>query len=115
MRLQCAGQAVAQAALAGGAVVHSSILPERAHFIHHRNAEAAAHGERRQRIEHRRMGMQQIGPDLPCHLLNAPFQITHHRPFTQQRHLGVPACAQRGAEKVQAVNVLFRRTGTLLG
>src|SRR6266446_1239984 len=45
-----------------GAVVSYRILPQRSHFIHDRQAVPATGADRRQCVEHRRVGMQNIGP-----------------------------------------------------
>ena len=57
-RLHRLAQPVAQAALGGGTVVHGGILPERAHLVHHRNAEPLADAQRRDRVQYRRVRVQ---------------------------------------------------------
>ena len=50
---QDAREQVARAAFPRGAVVHCSVFPEGAHFIHHWHADAAAYPQRRQHIQPR--------------------------------------------------------------
>ena len=66
MGFHAAGQPVAQAALARRAMVDRGILPERAHLVDHRNAQAPPNPQRRQGIQHWRVHMQ----DLRLHLFS---------------------------------------------
>ena len=53
-------------------VIDGGILPERAHFVDDGNAELAARPQRGQRIQHRRVRVQDFGPELRGHLDDSP-------------------------------------------
>ena len=112
--LQAAGGAVTQAALVGGAVVHRGVLPERANFVHHRDAQLAPHLEGRQRIEHRRMGVDDVGLDLAGDFFQAPAQCLHQGDFAAHRQVSQQPGAARRAVKMQAIDVFFSGLGRAL-
>ncbi len=72
---QPARQAVAQAAFAGGAVVHSGVFPEGTHFVDHRDAQRPAHAQRGDGVEHGGVRMQDVRLDGIGHLGQAPLEL----------------------------------------
>ena len=61
---QPARQPIAQAAFGGRAMVHGGVLPGGTHLIDHRQAMPATDPQAGQGVEHRRVGMDQVGLDL---------------------------------------------------
>jgi hypothetical protein len=107
MRFDRLDQMIARPALAPGPVADRRILPKGADFVYHWNTQLFPNAERRQRIEHRRMRVQQIG--LP--LLDQRFGPRGERPdlapFAERRRRG---CDRRGTMKSQPVDGLDRGT-----
>ena len=83
MGFQPARQAVAQAAFGGRAVVNRCILPEGAHFVDHRDAQPLADAQRGYRIEHWRMGMDDLWFDFDRQRQYSLFQLAHQGQFAQ--------------------------------
>ena len=84
-------QSVANAAVAGGAVVDGGVFPEGAHLIDDGQAQASADAQCRQRRQHRRMSVQHIGANLPCHVEQALLDLTHECKFLDQWQRCSPA------------------------
>ena len=59
-RFECTGRAVPNAALRRRAVICRRIFPKRANLVHHGNPQAASDPQRRQRIQYRRMRVQDV-------------------------------------------------------
>ena len=114
-RLEPARQAVAHAALARGAVIDGRILPRRTHLVDHRQAILPAHPDRRQRVQHRRMGMQDVRPHLLDHLGDPPAHGRHQPQFADSRQLRSSVGVERSAEEMPVVDrLLGDRRRTLL-
>ena len=62
--LERARGAIAQAAFAGHAVVDGRVFPERAHLVHHRDAAPPPDPQRGQHVQHRRVRVEDVGPEL---------------------------------------------------
>jgi len=115
-RLHRARQPVAQAALGGGAVVDRGVLPEGAHLVDHRDAQAPGHAQRGQRVQHRRVGVDQVGAHGCRHRLDARGKLSHQRHLVEPRHTAPAGCGRRAME-VPAVHRLLQRraAGSVLG
>ena len=103
------GQAVAQAAFGRRTVIDGGILPGGAHLVDHGNPEPTADLNRRQRVEHRRVRMQDVRANLLDHLGDTRFVYLHFPQFAQTgQALGQRA---RRAVEVPAVHVVFATRG----
>ena len=115
MGFQPARQAVAQAAFGGAAVVNCRILPEGPHFVDHRNTQPLADAQGRYRIEHWRMGVDDLRLHFDRHLKHPPFQLAHQSQFAQAGQARRES-SRRRALKVPAVHSLFQGlAGDVLG
>ncbi len=112
-----AGEAVAQAAFGGGAVVDRGVFPEGADLIDHRDAQLAGDLDGREGIEHRRMGMDDVRANFPRDFFQAGFELLHQAPVRLTTgQAGQAPSGDRGAVEVQAIDVFERRCGfALLG
>ena len=110
VRLERAARAVARSPLAGGSVINCRVLPECAHFVNERDPEGARHAQRRQGIQDRRMGVQDVGLRQRGNLANSPLRRAHQRKLAQHRHASERCRRTRGAIEVQSVDVLVRRS-----
>ena len=108
MGFHSVGQAIAQAALGGGAVVGGGVLPEGAHLVDHRQAQAPPHPQGGDAVQHRGMGVQDIRLDDTGHLVQPPGQLFDDRQLIDHRPAYHTLPQRRGAVKVKAVHVLFR-------
>ena len=106
--LQRPGGAVAQAALAAGAVVHRRVFPEGSALVDHGQAQLSPGPQGGQAIERRRVGMEDVRPLAGGHLDDAAGQGLHHCPLAQQRQPVERVAAGGGAVEAQAVHLFFR-------
>ena len=104
-----AGYAVAQTAFPRCTVIDGGIFPESANFINDRQTEAAPDAQRGNGVEHRRMGMQDMGADFGDHLGQAFLQAFHQLHFAEYRPFCRRSCRARRTVKVPAVDVFLRR------
>ena len=102
------GELVAQAAFLGTAVVDRGVFPEGADFIDDGDAELATDANGRHGVEHRRMGMDDIGLEFFRQSQQAFFDSAHHREGIATGELGEQAGGFGRAVEMQAVGVLFR-------
>ena len=66
-------------------MVYGGVFPKGSNFIHHRDAQLAPHLQCRQRIQHGRVGVDDVGPHLPGHRLQALAQGFHEGYFAAHR------------------------------
>ena len=102
--------AVAGAALARGAVVDRGILPERAQLVDDRQPRLAGNAQRRDRIQHRRMGVDHVRPERFGELGDAALGRRHLAEIARTRHLVQRGRIEAGAVEAPAVGVLEVRT-----
>jgi hypothetical protein len=80
-----ARELVAQAVLGAGAVVDRGVFPEGAHFVHHRDAEFFAGAQGGDRVQRRRVGVQDVRLDDRDDLGQAFGQAVDHFDLVQHR------------------------------
>ena len=92
-------KAIAEAPLAHRAVVDGGVLPRRPQFVHDRQAALAADPKRRQHVEHRRMCVQHVRPELRGELVDASGRGSHFAEVAETRQ---PRRAPRDGCPVEA-------------
>ncbi len=107
MGFKLAGQPIARIALHSCAVADRRILPESADFVDHGQAVALGHALRRDRVQHRRMGMNHVRPPFPHQRVDRIGMGRYVAPFANQR-IAAGRFARRAVEG-QAVDHLLLR------
>jgi hypothetical protein len=104
-----AREPVTQAPFAAGAVIDGRVFPEAADFIDDGNAETAAHAQRRDGVQGRRMGVQDIGPELDRQRKQLLAQAIDDGQLAQHRQARGQARMGARAVKAEAVDHFERR------
>jgi len=99
---------VAEAAFASAAVVYGSIFPEGADFIDDWNAQFSGHFDGWQRIEYRRVGMDDVRADFAGDFFEPGLESLHQGEFLENRQICERTFRQRCTIEAQAVDFLER-------
>ena len=107
VRLERARRAIAKAALGRRAVVDRGVFPERAHLVDDRDAEPATRAQRRQRVQHRRMRVEDVGVEALAPAPRCAARVARiSAQIADARHARRRALAERRAMKAPTVDVL---------
>src|SRR6202030_1732498 len=109
-----ASESIARRTLSRAAVVDRGVFPEGANFVDYRHAEPASHAQRWDRIQRRRVCVQQLRFDLLGNRLQTVRERVHHPQLRHRRQAGEPRAVERRAEEMPAVDRLFETLGALL-
>src|SRR5574343_80723 len=99
---------MAQAAFRSAAVVDGCVFPEGADFVDDRNANPSGDLDCWQGVEHRRVGVDDVRPDVTGDCFQPGFQLLHQGQFAADGQIGQPAGGGRGAVEAQAIHVVDR-------
>src|SRR5450432_4180786 len=104
-------QAIACSPLAGRPVIGRRVLPKSADFVDDRDAEASPDPQRRQRIEDRRVSMQDVGTYRARHFFETPRRCAHLRHFPDAGQAVKRAWFPRRSVEMKTVDVFFQCAG----
>ena len=102
------GGAITQAAFGGAAMIDGGVFPEGADFINDRDAEFAGDLDGRLGVEYRRVGMDDVRPDVAGDCFQPGFQLLHQGQFPADGQVGQKAGGGWGAVEAQAIHVVER-------
>lgn len=97
-------------------MVYRGVFPKRADLVHHGNPQGLPDMNGRPGIQHGRMRMQEVRPQLPGQFSEPRLGRLHHRPLVDDRQPTEQTMRLWRAMEAQAVRFLFQPLGIdLLG